>query len=239
MFASFTEAMFRRPRAISSAVCSNTSGLAASGRPTRTTLTPSLAKPSTTLSTAMLLSEAQSTPPPPSLREEAHIFRIRTATVVLPVPGGPCTNAKHLAAAWAIASFWLEFKPWSIELGGSVLDALNFAAARVCPKSTPKTSSLGRCCAARPHIFLRSLMQFPHLVGGAVLRCTAVSARANCCRFARPSTRKVRPDPVVPGGGFAIGLKIRGDATTTSHSVMWPPSMGRIATQSPAKRPRP
>mmetsp|Transcript_112394 Transcript_112394/g.328599 ORF Transcript_112394/g.328599 Transcript_112394/m.328599 type:complete len:364 (+) Transcript_112394:637-1728(+) len=185
----------------------------------------------------MLLSEAQRTPPPRSL-EPAQALRIRTATVVLPVPGGPCTRVTLLEAASAMALRWLSLRPLrrdrstcSVPLTSTALDTR--------PKRTSRTSSLGRCFPGRPHIFLRSFVQLPSLLAGTAQRWTDVSVLENCCLFASPSTRKGRPDPVVPGGGAVNGRRMSGEATTTSHSVMCPPSIGRMAAQSPASKPRP
>mmetsp|Transcript_19818 Transcript_19818/g.53902 ORF Transcript_19818/g.53902 Transcript_19818/m.53902 type:complete len:354 (-) Transcript_19818:234-1295(-) len=78
---------FHRP---SRAYCFTSSRML-SGRPTRTTLRPDLPMPLTKLSTAVLLSAVTSIG-----RSTSSYFTradtICTAVVVLPVPGGPCTN---------------------------------------------------------------------------------------------------------------------------------------------------
>mmetsp|Transcript_21449 Transcript_21449/g.64344 ORF Transcript_21449/g.64344 Transcript_21449/m.64344 type:complete len:396 (-) Transcript_21449:217-1404(-) len=183
----------------------------------------------------MLLSDAHRMPP---RLEPAQARRMRTATVVFPVPGGPCTRVKLLEAASVMASRWLSLRPLRKERPREPAP-LTSAAFVVRPKRTLRTSWLGRCLPSRPHVFLRSLATLPSLPAGIAQRWTAVSVLENCCLFASPSTRKGLPDPVVPGGGAVRGRRMRGEATTTSHSVMWPPSMGRMAAQSPANRPRP
>mmetsp|Transcript_114225 Transcript_114225/g.201552 ORF Transcript_114225/g.201552 Transcript_114225/m.201552 type:complete len:245 (-) Transcript_114225:67-801(-) len=225
-------------KASSSAQCSRTSGRAASGRPTRTTFTPSCTRPSTMLSTAMLLSEAQSTRP---FLASAQALRMRQATVVLPVPGGPCTNVKQRNAASFKARRWLAFKSLTLCTLAILLPAPTLDAFLVLPKSTSRTPSVGLCLPARPTLLRRSLsfVQLPSSVDGAEQRCTAVRVRVNCCRLANESTLYCLPEPVVPGGTATRGRKMRGAATTTSHSVMCPPSIGRILTQSPTKMPRP
>mmetsp|Transcript_42634 Transcript_42634/g.99984 ORF Transcript_42634/g.99984 Transcript_42634/m.99984 type:complete len:261 (-) Transcript_42634:1243-2025(-) len=73
------------------------SGLTASGLPSLTTLSPAAAHPSTRLSTAMLESEVASTGRPRHIRLQR--LRIRMATAVFPVPGGPWIRVSRLAAA--------------------------------------------------------------------------------------------------------------------------------------------
>mmetsp|Transcript_25979 Transcript_25979/g.53153 ORF Transcript_25979/g.53153 Transcript_25979/m.53153 type:complete len:223 (+) Transcript_25979:1487-2155(+) len=92
----------------------------ASGRPSRTTRMPTLAHPSTRLSTAMLESEVARMglgPRPPRsapaslIASLAQCFRMRMATAVLPVPGGPWTRVRRFVAAPSTASRWEALSP--------------------------------------------------------------------------------------------------------------------------------
>mmetsp|Transcript_37482 Transcript_37482/g.92752 ORF Transcript_37482/g.92752 Transcript_37482/m.92752 type:complete len:225 (+) Transcript_37482:1402-2076(+) len=78
----------------------------ASGRPMRATRTPARDKPSTRLSTAMLLSEVHRMG---HVRERSHICTSATAVWVLPVPGGPWISVTRWNRAASSASVWLLF----------------------------------------------------------------------------------------------------------------------------------
>mmetsp|Transcript_66469 Transcript_66469/g.197829 ORF Transcript_66469/g.197829 Transcript_66469/m.197829 type:complete len:282 (+) Transcript_66469:272-1117(+) len=76
-----------------SSVMSSRCEVTFSGRPTRTTLRPMASTPSAMLSTAMLLSEVARSGF--TRNSFAQMPRSCTETVVLPVPGGPCTRVSR------------------------------------------------------------------------------------------------------------------------------------------------
>mmetsp|Transcript_75423 Transcript_75423/g.208101 ORF Transcript_75423/g.208101 Transcript_75423/m.208101 type:complete len:221 (+) Transcript_75423:1375-2037(+) len=82
---------------IDSSVMSSRCEVTFSGRPTRTAFSPRACRPSAMLSTAMLLSDVASSGR--IRRSLAHRPRRRTETVVLPVPGGPCTSVRRRPSA--------------------------------------------------------------------------------------------------------------------------------------------
>eukprot|EP00967_Tisochrysis_lutea_P149432 scaffold287224_cov27-Tisochrysis_lutea.AAC.3 len=99
------------PRA--SGIRDSMSALTASGRPSRTTFSPAASSPAPMLSTATLESAVARTGRRPSARTQR--LSIWTATVVLPVPGGPCVRQTHegvsCPARWLEEAIWESWVP--------------------------------------------------------------------------------------------------------------------------------
>ena len=83
----------------------------ASARPRRIARTPNRIKPSKRLSTAMFESEQASRGSFGYARATNHAWRMVRATLVLPVPGGPCTKVSERLVAASTARHWLLFRP--------------------------------------------------------------------------------------------------------------------------------
>mmetsp|Transcript_85458 Transcript_85458/g.245437 ORF Transcript_85458/g.245437 Transcript_85458/m.245437 type:complete len:234 (+) Transcript_85458:844-1545(+) len=206
----------------------------------RTTLTPSRCKPSTMLSTAMLESEVARMPScrlwtKPLPIDPAQDLKMRTAQVVLPVPGGPCTKVTQPVAAARKAAIWLGFMSASAAASGS--KPLTLASTLASPgfraSSTLSTCRLGRWSGGSPLPFLEVMP------GGAEARWMAASARVNETLLASLSIRKWEElfDSCIIRLKLAgtTGLTMRGLATTTSHSMMG----GGMFGSQPAPPPQP
>mmetsp|Transcript_58620 Transcript_58620/g.134494 ORF Transcript_58620/g.134494 Transcript_58620/m.134494 type:complete len:256 (-) Transcript_58620:537-1304(-) len=118
----------------------------ASCRPSRTTLTPPAASAEPMLSTATLESAQQSTGRTPSARTHS-VIRC-TATVVLPVPGGPCTSVSRRSRLASMAACCDALRPSA--------DSCSFAWLRASAVAMPtgaadsmRTSS-SSCAPSRP-----------------------------------------------------------------------------------------
>mmetsp|Transcript_55037 Transcript_55037/g.159362 ORF Transcript_55037/g.159362 Transcript_55037/m.159362 type:complete len:338 (-) Transcript_55037:696-1709(-) len=150
-----------------------------------------------------------------------HDRKMRTAQVVFPVPGGPCTKVTQLFAAPYRAFCWLLFMPSSTCGSGSNPRTLasTFASPGFLARSTSITCWLGRCVPGRP--FPPFFLLFASSNSGAAAKWIAANARENWILFASLSHRKRRPriDSSFLASSGTIGLTISGFETMTSHST--------------------
>mmetsp|Transcript_108476 Transcript_108476/g.312482 ORF Transcript_108476/g.312482 Transcript_108476/m.312482 type:complete len:295 (+) Transcript_108476:1258-2142(+) len=188
-----------------------------SGRPRRTMFTPCLSTPSTMLSMAMLESEAANVPPSPDVR--AHCCKMRTATVVFPVPGGPWTSTRHFEIAASIARCWLSFMPSAARPSSRASAATRDSAAtwqsRPLPRTAWMTNGDGR--------FL-GFLDFASCTvcrAGDDNKLTAMTTREYCWRLASLSTRNL-PCSWYTGRGGVLeeNLMTKGFSSITSASSM-------------------
>mmetsp|Transcript_46890 Transcript_46890/g.153529 ORF Transcript_46890/g.153529 Transcript_46890/m.153529 type:complete len:226 (+) Transcript_46890:1010-1687(+) len=151
------------------------SGRTASGRPTRTTPTPSLAREARMLSTATFESAVARTGLTPSAR--THSVRICTATVVLPVPGGPCTSVSRRVSAASTAARCESLRV-ACERRARALTRAS-SAARPVGVVAIRTSSALSCAPSRPPMLARS----GPISGVTMVPRLQRSAAASSCRL--------------------------------------------------------
>mmetsp|Transcript_488 Transcript_488/g.816 ORF Transcript_488/g.816 Transcript_488/m.816 type:complete len:226 (+) Transcript_488:1473-2150(+) len=125
--------------------CSSRGLVMASGLPSRTTSSPAAAHPATRLSTAMLLSlHARILQPLSSAILVSHQCRmIRSATAVLPVPGGPWISETRRRTAPSIAACWDVLRPVMTSSSGVAADTVSLhSLGTLMTSSAPPTNIL-------------------------------------------------------------------------------------------------